>query len=51
MAKSTKGSSKTSSSVKVKLNSKKSHKGVHAKSKTSKNKKSKKYKKPSVGQG
>lgn len=51
MAKSTKGGSKSSSGVKVKLNPKKSGKGIHAKSKTSTNKNSKNYKKPYRGQG
>jgi len=48
MAKATKGGS---SSAKVKLNSKKSGNGVHAKAKTSTNKNSKNYKKPYSGQG
>jgi hypothetical protein len=51
MAKSTKGGSKSSSGAKIKLNSKKSGNGIHAKSKTSRNKNSKNYKKPNVGQG
>lgn len=42
---------KSSSGAKVSLNPKKSHKGVHAKSNTSKNKKSKNYKKPYNSQG
>jgi len=48
MAKATKGGS---SGSKVKLNSKKSGNGVHAKAKTSSNKNSKNYKKPYSGQG
>ena len=51
MAKAGKGGSKSSSGVKIKLNAKKSGNGIHAKSKTSRNKKSKNYKKPNVGQG
>ncbi len=51
MAKATKGGSKSSSGAKVKLNSKKSGNGVHAKAKTSSNKNSKNYKKPYSGQG
>lgn len=51
MAKATKTNSKSSSGGKVKLNSKKSKKGVHAKSKTSSNKNSKNYKKPYGSQG
>lgn len=51
MAKATKGGSKSSSGVKVKLNAKKSGNGIHAKSKTSSNKNSKNYKKPYGGQG
>jgi len=46
-----KGGSKTSSGTKIKLNSKKSGSGVHAKSKTSSNKNSKNYKKPYNSQG
>ncbi len=48
MAKATKGGS---SGNKVKLNPKKSGNGIHAKSKTSKNKKSKNYKKTYNSQG
>jgi hypothetical protein len=51
MAKATKGGSKSSSGAKVKLNSKKSGNGVHAKSKTSSNKRSKNYVKSYKGQG
>lgn len=42
---------KSSSGSKIKLNPKKSNKGVHAKSKTSKNKRSKNYVKSYKGQG
>lgn len=36
---------------KIRLNVKKKRKGIHSKKKTSKNKSSKLYKKPNVGQG
>jgi hypothetical protein len=42
---------KSASGSKIKLNTKKSNKGVHAKSKTSKNKNSKNYVKPYGSQG
>jgi hypothetical protein len=42
---------KSNSNSKIKLNTKKSGNGVHAKSKTSKNKTSKNYKKSYSGQG
>lgn len=51
MTKTSKGGSKSSSGTKIKLNSKKSGKGVHAKSKTSSSKSSKNYKKPYNSQG
>lgn len=51
MAKASKGGSKSSSGLKIKLNSKKNGNGVHAKSKTSSNKKSKNYEKPYNSQG
>ena len=43
--------SKSGSGNKIKLNTKKNNKGVHAKSKTSKNKNSKNYVKPYASQG
>jgi hypothetical protein len=46
-----KGGSKTSSGTKIKLNTKKSGNGIHAKSKTSTSKTSKNYKKPYKSQG